>query len=210
MEYQVDKITKKIKTEKRIKKALQIITLGILGIILFINLSMFYQTSKNPDELPYIGNISVLNIVSESMEPEININDLIVIQKCEESETQKGDIITYKKKDGAIVTHRIVKIEKENGTKVYTTKGDKNQKEDEQKIRHSQVLGKYLFKLEGLGKLALKIRETNGLISIFLIILIFIILKNSNEKKKEKRKKIREKYDIKKRRDEYCQNRKEP
>ena len=76
-------------------------------------------------------------------------------------------------------------------------------KEDDEKIKHSQVHGKYLFKINGMGKMAQAIQKGNGLISIVLIIIIFIFIKNGKDKKKEKRKKIREKYDSKKKRDEY-------
>jgi len=209
LEYQVEKITRQIKIEKTIRKIVKTFILTILGILLIINLIMFYQTNLNPEEIPYIGNVSVFNIVSESMQDTINVNDLIVIQKCKESEVEKGDIITYKTADSAIVTHRVVRINKENGEKIYTTKGDNNQVEDAEKIKHGQVYGKYLFKINGLGKFAQRIQDNNGLISVILIIIIFIILKNGNDKKKEQRKKKREKYDIKKKRDEYNKKHKE-
>ncbi len=203
MEYQVDKITKQIKIEKTIRKILKTIILAILGVLLIINLIMFYQTNLKPGEVPYVGGFSVCNIISGSMQNTININDLIVIQKCDGEDLKKGDIITYKKENGSIVTHRIVRISSENGQNVYTTKGDNNEVEDQEKIRHEQVCGKYIFKINGFGKFAERIQDNNGLISIVLIIIIFIILKNGNDKKKEHRKKTREKYDLKKKREEY-------
>lgn len=206
MKYQVEKISKQIKIEKTIGKIFKTIILALLGMLLIINLIMLYQTNIKHTEIPRIGNISIFNIVSESMEKAINVNDLIVIKKCSEDEIQKGDIITYKKEDGSIVTHRIVKINKENGKNVYTTKGDNNEVEDNEKIKYEQVHGKYLFKIKGAGKFAQELQKNNGLISIILIIVIFIILKNGNDKKKETRKKVREKYDIKKKRDEYNKN----
>lgn len=207
MKYQVEKISKQIKIEKTIGKIFKTITLALLGMLLIINLIMLYQTNIKHAEIPRIGNISVFNIVSESMEKAINVNDLIVIKKCSEDEIQKGDIITYKKEDGSIVTHRIVKINKENGQNVYTTKGDNNEVEDDEKIKHEQVHGKYLFKIKGIGKFAQDLQKNNVLISVVLIIIIFVILKNGNDKKKETRKKVREKYDIKKKRDEYNKKR---
>lgn len=205
MEYQVEKISKQIKIEKTIGKILKTAMLAFLLMLLIINLIMFYQTAVKHEEIPRVGNISFFNVVSGSMEPTINVNDLIIIKKCEESEIQKGDIITYKKEDGSIVTHRIVKINKENGQNVYTTKGDNNEIEDDETIKHSQVHGKYLFKIQGMGEFVENLQKNNGLITVGLIIIIFIILKNGRDKKKETRKKIREKYDIKKKRDEYNQ-----
>lgn len=203
LKYQVEEISKQIKIEKTIRKILKTIILAFLGMLLIINLTMLYQTQVKHEEIPRIGGISVFNIVSKSMESTINVNDLIVIQKCAEEKIQKGDIITYKKQDGAIVTHRIIKITQENGHNVYTTKGDNNEIEDDEKIKHEQVHGKYLFKIKGAGKFAQKLQENNGLITVGLMIIIFIILKNGKDKKKETRKRLREKYDIKKKRDEY-------
>lgn len=208
MEYQVEKISKQIKIEKTIKKIFKTFLLACLGVLLIINLVMLYKQKIKKEEIPSIWNISVFNIVSESMEPTINVNDLIVIKKCAEADIQKGDIITYKKQDGTIVSHRIIRINKENGHNVYTTKGDNNDIEDEEKIKHSQVYGKYLFKIKGAGEFSEELQKNNGLISVALTLLIFVIIKNSNDKKKETRKRIREKYDIKKRRDEYAEQRK--
>ena len=60
-----------------------------------------------------------------------------------------------------------------------------------------------MVKIKTIGKFVEELQKNNGLISVALIIIIFVILKNGNDKKKETRKKIREKYDIKKKRDEY-------
>lgn len=203
MKYQIEEISKQIKIEKTISKILKTLMLAFLLMLLIVNLIMLYQTNIKHEEIPKIGDISVFNIVSGSMEPTINVNDLIVIKRCSEDQIQNGNIITYKKEDGTVVTHRIVKINKEDGKNVYTTKGDNNKQEDEEKIKHSQVHGKYLFKISGVGKIVEELQKNNGLISIILIIIIFIILKNKKDKKKELRKKAREKYDIKKKRDEY-------
>lgn len=203
MKYEIEEISKQIKIEKTIRKILKTILLALLGMLLIINLGMFYQTNIKHEEIPKIGNVSVFNIVSNSMEPTINVNDLIVIQSGTEEKIQKGDIITYKKEDGSVVTHRIVNISKEEGQNLYTTKGDNNDIEDFEKIKHEQVHGKFLFRLKGAGKIAKNLQENNGLITVVLTIIIFVIIKNSKDKKKETRKKIRAKYDIKKKRDEY-------
>lgn len=209
MEYQVDKITKQIKIEKTISKIFKTIILVFLTMLLIINLVMLYQTNIKNAEIPRIGPIAVFNIISESMVPTINVNDLIVIKQCEQEEMQVGDIITYKTEDDTIVTHKIIEINKVAEKNVYTTKGDNNDIKDSDPIYHEQVHGKYLFKISGAGKIAERLQENNGLISVALIIIIFIILKNSKDKKRETRKRTREKYDIKKKRDEYNKKPKE-
>lgn len=199
MKYQVEKISKQIRIEKAIKKILKTLILALLIMLLIINLVMFYQKDIKKSEIPKMGNISVFNIVSQSMEPTINVNDLIIIKNCEQEELKIGDIITFQKNDGTIVTHRILKMSEG----IYTTKGDNNEEEDSDPVIYSKVYGKYIFKIKGMGNFVEELQKNNGLISASLIIIIFVILKNSHDKKKEHRKIIREKYDIKKKRDEY-------
>jgi signal peptidase len=203
LKYQVEEISKQIKREKTIKKIFKTILLAFLIMLLIVNVMMQYQKKIKNAEIPQIAGLSVFNIVSESMEPTINVNDLIVIKKCTQEEIRKDDIITYKRGNGSVVTHRIVKIGKENGENVYVTKGDNNPIEDDEAIKYSRVYGKYLFKINGVGKIVEELQKNNGLISVALLLIIFIILKNGSDKKKENRKKIREKYDLKKKRDEY-------
>lgn len=177
--------------------------LVLLITLLISNIIMFYQTNIKHAEIPQVAGISVFNIVSESMEPTINVNDLIIIKKCKESEIENEDIITYKKDEGTVVTHRVIRKNKENDETVYITKGDNNPVEDNGVVKYSQVHGKYLFKIKGVGRFVEKLQKNNGVISVAIAVMIFVILKNERDKKKETRKIIREKYDIKKKRDEY-------
>lgn len=207
MKYEVEEISKKIKRKKIFHNITRFFVILFLTFLLIVNLIMFYQTEHNPEKIPSIYNISILNIVSHSMEPTINVNDLIFIKYCTAEELKEGDIITYRKENESIVTHRIVDIE-ENEKIEYTTKGDNNNAEDDEKIQYDQVCGKYLFKIEKAGKFVEILQKGNGIISIIIIILIFVVLKNTNDKKREGRKKIREKYEIKKKREEYAKTRK--
>ena len=203
MEYQVEKITMQIKIEKAIGKIFKTIILVFLIMLLIINLGMLYQKNVKNEEIPRIGDFSVFNIISESMKPTIEVNDLIIIKKCKQEELKIGDVITFKTPEETVVTHKIVKISKEDGKKVYITKGDNNKIEDSDPVEYEQIHGKYVFKISGAGRFAERLQENNGLISVALTIIIFIIIKNGNDKKKENRKRTREKYDIKKKRDEY-------
>ena len=84
MKYQIEEISKQIKIEKTIKKVIKTIMLVLLITLLISNIIMFYQTNIKHAEIPQVAGISVFNIVSESMEPTIKVNDLIVIRKCKE------------------------------------------------------------------------------------------------------------------------------
>ena len=97
--------------------------LCIIFAILFINIILNLIT--NNEKMKYNAFI----IVSESMEPNIKVGDIILEKKVNEEELNKEDIITYKQ-DGKNITHRIVNIEVIDNITVYTTKGDNNKIED--------------------------------------------------------------------------------
>ena len=201
MKYEVEELSKKINKEKTIKAGVKVVVITILTILLIVNLTMLYEHKRAPNEIVSFVGISVFNIISESMEPTINENDVILIKQTNIDEIKEGDIVTFKKHDGTIVTHRIIKIvDSEEGRK-YITKGDNNQDEDKEPVEYSQIYGKYIFKISKIGTLIEELQKNNGVISAITIMLIIVILKNSNDKKKERRKMVRQKYEIKKKRD---------
>ncbi|MGN0536561.1 MAG: signal peptidase I [Acutalibacteraceae bacterium] len=72
------------------------------------------------EALPMIGGIGNAIVRSGSMEPEISVNDLLIIQKSDTYTV--GDVVTYLSKNGSLVTHRIIAIDGKN----VTTQGDAN------------------------------------------------------------------------------------
>ena len=106
MEYDVEKLSNKIRKKKRTKRLFKIIILVCLIILFLINLILSFE------EHTHILGIYMFNIVSESMEPTFYKNDLAVVRKCQLSELKKGDIITFKQ-DDRIISHRILQITKE-------------------------------------------------------------------------------------------------
>ena len=88
MEYDIEKISHKIKHKKMTKKVFKYIILTILIILFIINLILSFE------EDTHIFGIYMFNIVSGSMEPNLEVNDVVVVQRCEPQSLQKGDIIT--------------------------------------------------------------------------------------------------------------------
>ena len=62
--------------------------------------------------------------------------DTVTLKKCD-TQLKKGDLPLYRRKEGAFVLHRVVKVEAD-GT--YTMCGD-NQFLKEKGIKHSQIIG---------------------------------------------------------------------
>lgn len=196
MEYDVEKISHKINHKMMTKKIFKYIILTSLIVLFIINLILSFE------ENTHIFGIYVFNIISESMEPELNVNDLVVVQKCDASQLQKGDIITFKQ-DEKVISHRILNITKEKETIKFETKGDNNKIPDSEKVEAEQVYGKVLFKIKKIGKFIGYIQNARGFINIAIFIVIVYIFVSLKDKQKNTRKMKRRKYEIKRMRDNY-------
>lgn len=196
MEYDIEKISNKIKNKRMTKKIFKYIILNVLIILFIINLILSFE------ENTHILGIYMFNIVSESMEPTLEKNDVVIVQKCEISQLQKGDIITFLQ-DERTVSHRIIGITQENGNIKFQTKGDNNEIPDPDLIESGQVFGKVLFRIKKIGKAVSYIQSIRGFINIAIFIVIVFILVSLRDKQKNSRKMKRKKYEIKKMRDNY-------
>lgn len=97
--------------------------------------------------LPYVP----ISVVSNSMYPDIEVGDVVIIEKCDFDEVEIGDIIRYVKDDYTVI-HRVVeKYEGENITDYIVTKGDNNNSVDRDPVYETQVLGKVVFSIPKLG-----------------------------------------------------------
>ena len=131
--YKIDKITKEKQKVTRTWKIISIIIYILIIPILIINFTLIIKSFINPNETPSILGYKNYIIVSGSMEPTIMTGDSIFVKEVPQNEIKINDIISFQ--DGNIITtHRIIKIEEENGIKKYTTKGDNNNIEDKEKI----------------------------------------------------------------------------
>lgn len=196
MEYNIEKITSNISHKKIIKRIIKYIILAILMILFIINIILSFE------ENTHIFGIHIFNIISESMEPTLEKNDIVIVQKCKESQLHKGDIITFLQ-DEKIISHRILNIVKENGITKYETKGDNNKIADSNKVEFKQIYGKVVFKIKNIGQIVNYIQNIRGFINIIILAIIIYIFVSLRDKQKNNRKIKRKKYEIKKRRDNY-------
>ena len=196
MEYDIEKISNKIKNKRMTKKIFKYIILNILIVLFIINLILSFE------ENTHILGIYMFNIISESMEPTLEVNDVVVVKKCAPDEFKEKDIITFQQEE-RIISHRILDITEEEGTIKFKTKGDNNEIPDPDKVEVGQVYGKVLFKINKIGKVISYIQNVRGVINIVIFAVIVFILVSLRDKQKNSRKMKRKKYEIKKKRDNY-------
>lgn len=185
MLYTEQAIEKRRKQEKNIKRILTVIAYIILIPILIYNFSLIIQSIINPNQTPSFFGIKSYVIISGSMEPELNIGDIVIVK--ESKELQEGDIISFREGQ-SIVTHRISKILVENGEKLYKTKGDNNNTEDSRLISDSLIEGKVIRNIHNIGKIAILLRGKTAIIIIILLLYIYIAYSGEIRKRKERRK----------------------
>lgn len=133
-------------------------------------------------QVPQVLGYSVFRVMTGSMEPEIRSDSLLVVKKIPPEDIVPGDVISFFSSDpmleGAVNTHRVVRIEKENGRIQFITKGDANVIEDTYPVDASALVGKAVFKSYWLGKTVSLLANPLVFGIIILLPLLIILLMN--------------------------------
>ena len=106
-----------------------------LSFIIYFLISMYAITC-----IPIIGNIHPVVVLTGSMEPTYKVGSIIYYKAVDYDSLKKGDIITFIDKKQNTVSHRIVRIEKDE----IEVKGDANNTSDLDRVNKKNVLGKTL------------------------------------------------------------------
>lgn len=115
---------------------------SVVVLIIFVVLGIWFAWGIFP--------IKPLAVATGSMEPNINIGDVVIIKKCTMNDIKVGDVIEYKK-SGASIIHRVLEINQDNEGNYYiVAEGDNNETMDK-KVLEEQITGKCLFKIKYLG-----------------------------------------------------------
>ena len=130
-------------------------------------------------QVPQVLGYSVFRVMTGSMEPEIREDSLLVVQKTPPEDIAPGDVISFFSPDpmleGAVNTHRVVRIEKENGRTQFITKGDANVIEDTYPTDTSALVGRVVFQSYGLGK-AVSLLSNPLVFGIIILLPLLVIL----------------------------------
>ena len=166
--------------------------LVLLIAILLVMLVYNVYSKKTGNTKPPL--VSAYVIISSSMVPTINVLDAVVAYRPNVENLKKGDIITFSSSDvrytGLTVTHRILKVENENGTKQFKTKGDSNTTPDDARVISSNIFGKVVFVIPWLGYIQKLLTQPFGWILLVVFpclgIVVFDIIKLQKSLKKSK------------------------
>ncbi len=191
MKYDKKSIEARKQNNKIAKKIIDIIL-----IILAYNIILVAISNINTEKGMSLFGCEAYIIRTNSMEPSIKNGDVVITKKVPEEKIQEGDVITFKQ-DADIITHRISRIEEENGKK-YITKGDNNNIEDSSKITYQEIKGKEIITIPYLGKIINILQNKIVFWVILLIILIMCFYKIQKHEKSEIRREKKKIEDAKK------------
>lgn len=139
----------------------------ILIPILAINVTLIAKSYMNTEEVPSIGGILPLIVLTDSMYPEIHSGDLIICHTEDAENVKEGDIISFFDPAGngtSIVTHRVTEVTTEDGELAFRTKGDANNVEDSMLVPADKLVAVYQNRIPSMGNVAMFMQTTTGLI----------------------------------------------
>ena len=146
---------KSLYENKQQKRAVEIkknkwieITAIVISIILMISIVMLISCKFR---------FGTLVVATESMTGEINKGDAVVFEKYDEQIIKEGQIVVFR--DGkSLIVHRVVEIQRIDGSNRYFTKGDANEDRDNGYITDGDIESIVLFKVSYVGYPSLWIR----------------------------------------------------
>ncbi len=199
MLYTNAEIQKRRNRDEKIKKIITNIMYMILIPIFIYNVSLIFQTIINANKTPSFFGIKTYVIVSGSMEPNINIGDIVIVKNLEDKEDIKvGDVISFRKGQ-SIITHRITNIQyDEKQTIKITTKGDNNNTEDNEEVSYDDIEGKVIKIIPKLGNISLAMQNKTVIIVVIIFFYMYLSRNYKINKKKAARRLKRLEYEEKK------------
>lgn len=150
---------------------------GIVILVVFVLALIYVFVARISGNTPTLFGHSMLRVSSESMEPELNVGDIIMVKKVDPSTLEKGDVITYHGTKGPVagklITHQIVaEPYEEDGTYYFTTRGIKEGAIDDPEIDDTQIVGKVLYKIPIVGSLYDFFSKWYGLAAVIALLVI--------------------------------------
>ncbi len=170
------------------------IALKELVILTIIVLSIYFSFSYGL-KLYLHNNTPVMVVVSGSMVPTININDLIIVQGVNPKTLKKGDIIVFHDPrfkidptcgEGHCIVHRIIQVINTNPPQ-FKTKGDANMLPDPFTVDSEHVIGKVIFIIPKLGIIPRAFKPPYNYLLIVIILVIFILYESNDLFQEERR-----------------------
>ena len=161
-------------------KVLSTIITVLLVLVILFNVTNLVLRQTSNELQPTIFGYSSAIIISGSMAPTINVNDLVIYKEKESYGV--GDVVIYANFGGkSLTTHRIVG-EAEDG---FITRGDANNTEDMYHIRNEDIYGAVWCVIPYVGVVSEIMMKPVGIMLVVLLGFVLVALPVLLGKKKE-------------------------
>ena len=167
----------------KVKKALKItgnVLTGIVAVLVVImTVLTVFSMVFNRDGTASVFGVQAYVVQSDSMTPEFAAGDVIFSEEVNPEELVAGDIITFISRDsasyGQTITHCIREVTTHNGELAFITYGIATGVDDGTPAVASDVLGRYAFRIAGLGSFFEFLKSVPGYIVCILLPFLAII-----------------------------------
>ena len=170
--------TKKTDSKQKLLTIIGTILCVILLPVLIINVTLIAKSYINADEVPSVGGMFPMIVLTDSMYPVIESGDLIICHTAEAEEIQVDDVISFYDPMGSgtsVVTHRVMEVIVDDGEIQFRTKGDNNNAEDTALVPAENLIGTYKSRIPAVGHVAMFMQTTPGLIVCCVLPILLLV-----------------------------------
>ena len=167
------------KTKKALKITGNVLTVAVAILVVIMTVLTVFSMVFNRDGTASVIGAQAYVVQSDSMAPEFAAGDVIFSEEVNPEELVAGDIITFISRDsasyGQTITHCIRKVTTHNGELAFITYGIATGVDDGTPAAASDVLGRYAFRIAGLGSFFEFLKSVPGYIVCILLPFLVII-----------------------------------
>lgn len=167
------------KTKKALKITGNVLTGIVAVLVVVMTVLTVFSMVFNRDGTASVFGVQAYVVQSDSMTPEFAAGDVIFSEEVNPEELVAGDIITFISRDsasyGQTITHCIREVTTHNGELAFITYGIATGVDDGTPAVASDVLGRYTFRIAGLGSFFEFLKSVPGYIVCILLPFLAII-----------------------------------
>lgn len=167
------------KTKKALKITGNVLTGIVAVLVVVMTVLTVFSMVFNRDGTASVFGVQAYVVQSDSMTPEFAAGDVIFSEEVNPEELVAGDIITFISRDsasyGQTITHCIREVTTYNGELAFITYGIATGVDDGTPAVASDVLGRYTFRIAGLGSFFEFLKSVPGYIVCILLPFLVII-----------------------------------
>ena len=156
-----------------------VLTVAVAILVVIMTVLTVFSMVFNRDGTASVFGVQAYVVQSDSMTPEFAAGDVIFSEEVNPEELVAGDIITFISRDsasyGQTITHCIREVTTYNGELAFITYGIATGVDDGTPAAASDVLGRYTFRIAGLGSFFEFLKSVPGYIVCILLPFLVII-----------------------------------